>query len=119
MLEHSPESRGRIAEALRADLWGNACNRCASHVLEAALVHCSEADRQGFVARLLGAGRDGVIALAQNQYGNFVLKALLQVPGRFSEEAFGHLSQAAAQLERAKCGKRLLQDIGLSTSAMV
>jgi len=114
MLEHLPESRPRIVEALSADLWESACHRCASHVLEAALAHCGEADRQGFALQLLGRGREGVLSLAQNQYGSF---ALLQVPGRLSEEAFGHLSRAVALLEGAKYGQRLLQDLGLGAGA--
>mmetsp|Transcript_16057 Transcript_16057/g.32631 ORF Transcript_16057/g.32631 Transcript_16057/m.32631 type:complete len:442 (-) Transcript_16057:333-1658(-) len=117
MLEHLPEARGRVAAALGADLWGSACHRCASHVVEAALAHCGEAERQGFALRLLGGGRDSVLSLAQNQFGSFVLKALLQVPGRLSEEALGHISQAVTLLEGAKYGQRLLQDLGLSAGA--
>jgi len=116
ILEHLPEHRQRIVEALHADLWGNACHRCASHVVESALAHCSDADRQGFVLQILGQGRDAVVSLAQNQYGSFVLKALLQVPGKVSEEAWSHLSQAVACLEGTKYGQRLVQDLRLGAA---
>mmetsp|Transcript_15484 Transcript_15484/g.31457 ORF Transcript_15484/g.31457 Transcript_15484/m.31457 type:complete len:532 (-) Transcript_15484:322-1917(-) len=115
VLEQLPEHHRRIADALSVDALGNACHRYASHVMESVLAQCSEVERRELVRRLLGAGKDSVISLAQNQYGCFVLKALLQVPGGASEEIFKHLGQAAAYLEGTKYGQRLLQDLGFST----
>uniref|UniRef100_A0A7S1MJW5 PUM-HD domain-containing protein n=1 Tax=Alexandrium catenella TaxID=2925 RepID=A0A7S1MJW5_ALECA len=113
ILEHLPEYGERIVRALRADLWGNARHRSGSHVVEAALAYGSEADRHALALQLLGSGRDAVLSLAQSQYGSFVLRAVLQVPCDLSEEAFGYLHQAALLLEGAKCGQRLLEDLGL------
>mmetsp|Transcript_7110 Transcript_7110/g.19233 ORF Transcript_7110/g.19233 Transcript_7110/m.19233 type:complete len:492 (-) Transcript_7110:24-1499(-) len=119
MLEHLPENRQRLVQALRANLWDNACHRCASHVVEAALVHGSEGDRQSIVLQLLGSGADSVVSLAQIPHGCIVLKAVLQVPCKLSEEALVHLSQAAPLLEGTKCGLHLLQDLGLGAHVAV
>mmetsp|Transcript_4035 Transcript_4035/g.8168 ORF Transcript_4035/g.8168 Transcript_4035/m.8168 type:complete len:554 (-) Transcript_4035:320-1981(-) len=115
MLEHVPAHRARIAEALRGDLPGNACDRCASHVVESALALCSDEDRHSLALQLLGPDPSSMVYLAQNQFGSFVLKTFLEVPGRISEEAWSRLSQSAAHLEGTKYGLRLLQDLDLRT----
>jgi len=116
VLEHQPEYRGRIAQALCTDARSNACNRCASHVVESVLAHCSNVELRELIWQLLGSGMEGVVALAQNQYGCFVLKALTKVPGRASEEALFHLTHAAAHLGRTKYGSRLLHDLGFGAA---
>eukprot|EP00408_Alexandrium_pacificum_P051918 CAMPEP_0171263124 /NCGR_PEP_ID=MMETSP0790-20130122/56930_1 /TAXON_ID=2925 /ORGANISM="Alexandrium catenella, Strain OF101" /LENGTH=481 /DNA_ID=CAMNT_0011731717 /DNA_START=28 /DNA_END=1473 /DNA_ORIENTATION=+ len=117
MLEHLPECRQRIVQALRADLWVNACHRSGSHVVEAALAYGAEADRRALALQLLGSGRDSTVSLAQSPYGSFVLKALLKVPGKLSEDALAHLLEAAAWVEGTRCGQRLLEDVGLRAVA--
>jgi len=112
LLEHSPEDCHVIVQALQADLLGLACHRCGSHVVESALLHCSEADRQGLVLDLIS--RDAVISLAQQQHGSIVLKALLDISGTASEEVMRQLSQAAAFLGGTKYGQRLMQELDIS-----
>mmetsp|Transcript_39001 Transcript_39001/g.112610 ORF Transcript_39001/g.112610 Transcript_39001/m.112610 type:complete len:445 (-) Transcript_39001:37-1371(-) len=115
LLEHLPQHRQTVVQALLADLPGYACHRCGSHVVESALLHCSEADRRELVSELLSG--DTVVSLAQHQYGSFVLKALLQTPGKASEQALAQISGAAAILAGTRCGQRLLQDLGISAVA--
>jgi len=117
MLEHLPERRAQIVQALRADLLGCARHASASRVVEAALAHCAEEERQALALELVGAGCEGLEALAQSQFGSFVLKALLRVPGRASEEAWAQISSAPAQLSQAKYAQRLLRDLGLLVAA--
>jgi len=112
MLEHLPEYRRRIAAALCADLQTNARHRCASHVIEAALSHCSEAEQQALVFQLLCTSREDLLALAQHQYGSFVLRGLCQVPCRASEQALTQIAQEVELVSRSKHGQRLLQDLG-------
>jgi len=114
ILEHMPAHRPRIVQALCAEALSNACHRSASHVMESALEYCDEAARQEMLWVVLGGGAESIAWLAQNQYGSFVLRTLLKVPGGPSEEAIVHLSQLAACLAGTRHGQRLLQDVGLS-----
>jgi len=113
LLEHLPEHRERIVQALRADLLCHACHRCGCHVVESALLHGSEVDRQGLILDLLGG--DTVTSLAQQQYGSVVLKVLLNTPGDASKEAWGRLLQATSLLQGTRYGRHLMQELGIST----
>jgi len=113
VLEHLPAHRARIAEALHSELTQLAQHRCASHVVEAALLHCDDEDRRGLALELLGGGSAAVELLAQSQYGSFVLKALLRVPCEASQRAQGHLRQLLPALEGNKHSQRMLRDLGL------
>jgi len=115
LLEHSPEHCHAIVQALQADLLSRACHRSGSHVVESALLHCSEGDKQGLVSELIGG--ETVATLAQQQHGSLVLKALLEIPGKGAEEVWSQLSQAAARLEGTKYGRRLMQELRISTAA--
>jgi len=116
VLEHGHAGhRHRVAAAMRGDLLRGARNRNASYVIEKALTHCSEEDRQAMASELL-ASPDGVPQLAQCQFGGFVVKALLRLPGEDSTAAsacFERLQRAAGELQATKYGKRLLEDVGL------
>mmetsp|Transcript_82125 Transcript_82125/g.249092 ORF Transcript_82125/g.249092 Transcript_82125/m.249092 type:complete len:570 (+) Transcript_82125:58-1767(+) len=120
LLEHGqPAQQRRVVAALREDLLGHARHRCASHVVEAALAHCPAADQAAVAAGLLGDGDgpDRMVALAQNQFGSFVARALLRLPGETREAAWGHLQLGAARLKETKPGQRLLRDLGLGSAA--
>uniref|UniRef100_A0A7S2HPE9 PUM-HD domain-containing protein n=1 Tax=Alexandrium andersonii TaxID=327968 RepID=A0A7S2HPE9_9DINO len=113
ILEHLPEHRTRIAAVLRADPLGIACHRCAAHVVDAALTHCSEADCAALVLALLGSSGEHTLTLAQHQHGSIVLSAVLKVPCSISEQAHSQLLKSISLVKRTKHGLRLLQDSGL------
>uniref|UniRef100_A0A6T1C2F7 PUM-HD domain-containing protein n=2 Tax=Alexandrium monilatum TaxID=311494 RepID=A0A6T1C2F7_9DINO len=116
LLEHLPEHHRRVVDSLRVDLPRSACSRCASHVLESALLHCSEPVRQELAAELLGPGPDAALSLAQSQHGARVLQAVLRVPCGASQELRRQLSQGATLLEGSRHGRQLLQEAGLGAS---
>lgn len=142
ILEHGlPAQREKVSLALRSDLLRNARNRNASYVIERALTYCNPAERRVLASELLGekeqgqspqspksalrpsfhGNHSGIIALAQNQFGSYVVRALLRLPGETSRQALAQLQSAAPQLQRTKHGQRLLEELdragtaGLST----
>mmetsp|Transcript_82122 Transcript_82122/g.249069 ORF Transcript_82122/g.249069 Transcript_82122/m.249069 type:complete len:497 (+) Transcript_82122:58-1548(+) len=116
LLEHGHlVQQQQVVAVLREDLLSHAQHRCASHVVEAALAHCSAADQAAVAGDLLH--EDKMVSLAQNQFGSFVAKALLMLPGGTRAAAWGHLQQGAARLKETKPGQRLLRDLGLGSVA--
>lgn len=135
ILEHGmTDQRDKVSKALRTDLLRNARNRNASYVIERAMTYCSGAERKALTAELLGmpspeeqgarkpaSGRwavrpgatssQGIVALAQNQFGSYVVRALLRQPSEASRTAIGQLRAAASQLQRTKHGQRLLEEL--------
>merc|ERR1712061_298447 len=75
------------------------------HVIHTLLEH-------GLASALLSSSV-GVRALAQNQYGCYVVKALLRIPGDLGLIAHDQLRCAAADLLECKYGRRLLKDLGI------
>jgi len=114
-LEHLPERRARIARALSVDLLGHARHRCASHVVEAALLHCEGETREGLARGL--QGNNGVAILAHSQFGSYVLRGLLRLAGPASEEARRQLTEAAPDIRASRPGQRLLRDLGIQLDA--
>lgn len=119
VLEHGlPCHKHHIALALHgADenfnaLLRNAMNRHASTVFETALLYCSPEDTQLLAEKTLGEPGNA-IALAQNQFGCFVLRALLQRPGEHVEATVAFLCSVAPQLQCSKSGKKTLESLGI------
>mmetsp|Transcript_97585 Transcript_97585/g.173792 ORF Transcript_97585/g.173792 Transcript_97585/m.173792 type:complete len:515 (-) Transcript_97585:142-1686(-) len=97
ILEHGlPRHQARIAASLCEDLRRNAKNRNASYVIEKALTYSSEEDRKAISSGLLSTPEE-MAALAQNQFGAFVVRALLRLPGECGQEALEQLKLGAAQ----------------------
>lgn len=114
VLEHGlPEHKRQLLGVLCEDLADNAQHRCASHVIEAALSHCSSEDQCSLAAQLIGEGEDILVSLAMTQFGSFVVRALFRLPDESSQTAWHHIHRAAPRLQENKYGQRLLKDLGL------
>lgn len=115
ILEHGlPAQRKLVASALRNDLLRNARNRNASYVIERALTYCDPSDRRALANELInseGRRTGGLVALAQNQFGSYVVRALLRQPGDPAWRTKGQLQSAVPQLQRTKYGQRLLEEL--------
>eukprot|EP00403_Amphidinium_massartii_P048792 CAMPEP_0178459664 /NCGR_PEP_ID=MMETSP0689_2-20121128/48257_1 /TAXON_ID=160604 /ORGANISM="Amphidinium massartii, Strain CS-259" /LENGTH=500 /DNA_ID=CAMNT_0020086169 /DNA_START=102 /DNA_END=1604 /DNA_ORIENTATION=+ len=107
ILEHGPEKlRHAIAMELAADAMNTAMNRSGSSVMERALMHSAESDVEMLVAALL----DGdVLNLAQSQFGIFVVKALMQMPGTSAEKVLERVEAADEEVRESKHYQRLQQ----------
>lgn len=80
ILEHGLEQdRHAVLAALRRDLLRSATHRGASHLVQAALVHCSEKDQRALVEELL-SDANGLATLAQSEFGVFVVRDLQRRP---------------------------------------
>jgi len=113
-LEHgSPELQERVAAVLLEDARGLARHRSASHVVEAALLHCQPETRQRLAGALLGGTVEETLELAQCQFGSFVVKLLLELPGEASREGWRRLRAAAGRLQETSAGLRLARGLGL------
>lgn len=117
IMEHGTYvQRRQIADALHRDLLKMAQNRHASYIVEGAFRHCSEEDRQALVSALVNSPQN-IVSLAQNQFGSFVVKVLLQQPGDTPQVVLEHLRSNADQLQQGKYGKKLLDDLDVKIPA--
>lgn len=113
VLEHGlPDQCHCIADALYGIedygmLW-NAMNRNASCVFETALVYCSEEDKQAMCRELLSK-ESNVLQLAQNQFGRFTLRALLECPSEEAQAARRVLQCSSTELQDSKAGRKTLE----------
>merc|ERR1712232_1036722 len=73
-----PEQRREVARALHADATSLAQHRYGSRIVEKALEACSGDDQAAIIDALLTSGE--LPTLAENQFGCFVVKALLKKP---------------------------------------
>jgi len=110
MLEYgSATQRKQIVDALCIKLISYAKGRITSTVVEKALDHASEADKLHMVAELLADEKE-MLAMADSQYGRFIVKALCQMPGRPSERVMEILRQGQDHLCKSKHGMSCLRD---------
>jgi len=117
ILEHGlPRQQKCIVSALCGDVLRFARNRNSSYVMEKVLTHCAPEDRQLLITGLL-ADCDTVAALAQNQFGCFVVRALLRLPGEDSRKTFSHLQDATPQLLGFRYGRLMLEEVGFLVRA--
>lgn len=117
ILEHSPEPSHQhyIAAALlgggKEDILANALNRHGSGVIETALSHCAPSDVQAMCSHLLST-EDNILQLAKGQFGHFVLKALLELPGVHVEPTLQLLQTHVAELPKHyNSGKSTVLDV--------
>lgn len=113
VLEHgSAEHRKQLVAALCEDIGKSANHRWASHVIETALCYCA-AEEQYSIAASLGCldehANDAIELLAQTQFGSFVIKALIRVPGEPGRVAWAKIQRARSQLECNRYGQRVLE----------
>jgi len=118
VLEHCRDHRRRIARSLRGDMVRNAKNRNASYVIEKALGYCDDEDRRALAGELLSSPSN-VASMAQSQFGFYVLKALLRMPGQEAVTAWSHVQENAEELKDLKYGMRLLETMRWSSAAAV
>jgi len=113
IFEHgTPEQLHKVVEALRSDLPRNAQNRNVTYVIEKALSYCAEEDRETLINDLLSD--DQFYELTQHQFGSFIIRALLKLPGNASHRTLAQLERAYCILQASKHGQKLLQETGLS-----
>jgi len=111
-----PQHRQRVVKALRTGLVTYAKDKFGSHVLEAALRHAGLEDQQVLARELLG-DKGQLVALASNQFGRHVVKALVSMPDGLKKEALDVLQPMEGQLKASRYGKSVYQAIRAATSA--
>uniref|UniRef100_A0A7S1AMW1 PUM-HD domain-containing protein n=1 Tax=Noctiluca scintillans TaxID=2966 RepID=A0A7S1AMW1_NOCSC len=114
-LEHgTTEQKHGIAEALQVNIIRNAKNRFASYVLRKALLFCQIEDQQTLASALFSEPTK-FSALAENQYGGFVVRTLLKLPPEVTRPALTNLP--CVQSATSKKAKRVLHELHLLESA--
>lgn len=115
ILEHGlSRQRVEIARVLHSDLQRLVRNRNASYVIEAVLTHGS-AEGQQIICNALFKLPDGVVALAQSQFGHHLVRALARLPGSASETTLHLLASASQRLAASKHGRRLLEELQIAS----
>jgi len=111
VLEHGDAlQRRRVAIALRGDLLRGSRNRHASYVIEKALTHCAEEDQRALMQELL-ASPSAFAALAQCQFGGYVVRAVLRRHATALQVVLEQLQQDVQELRATKHGLRLLAEL--------
>eukprot|EP00930_Biecheleria_cincta_P012994 TRINITY_DN11808_c0_g1_i1.p1 TRINITY_DN11808_c0_g1~~TRINITY_DN11808_c0_g1_i1.p1 ORF type:complete len:477 (+),score=101.83 TRINITY_DN11808_c0_g1_i1:69-1499(+) len=112
LLEYgTEEQKHRLAMAVLANLSALAQNRNASHVVDKALVYCSNADREQLAMGLLYDNRregeeTGLSPLVKTQFGGYVVKALVAMSGWIAGEARRQLTLIAAKQFKDNMGSK-------------
>jgi hypothetical protein len=106
----STYQRNTICSALSLDLMCNAKHRNASYVVEKALNSCDDEVRHMLLQQLIGTP-DSLVSLVENQFGCYVAKALLKLPGEFFHKMLSQIEAAAPELQKGKYGRRLMQEL--------
>jgi len=110
VLEHgSQEHRKQLVASLCNDMRHSAQHRWASHVVETALSYCAVEEQRSIALSLGCLDKDAMVSLALSQYGSFVIKALIRVPGEPGSAAWAHLQHARVQLNVNRYGQRVLE----------
>jgi len=115
ILEHGlPQQVHRIAASLLSELRRNSRNRNAIYVLERALIHCSNDDKQ-IIASCLVRNPSDFVALAENQLSFNVARAVIQLPGETSQYVHNmlqHDPELVHRLQMSKYGSRVMDKLG-------
>jgi len=110
MLEHGlTTQQTKVLSCLEKDLVDHALNRNASYVIEKALVHLGETDRERISLAL--ANSDELLQLAQHQFGSFVVRALLAHQSKARQRIVARLATALPDLQSTKFGLRVVEDM--------
>jgi len=104
-----PEHKHRVAVALLPYVGWCAKHRLGSHVVEAAVKSCAPEDRRALATKLL-ADQD-IAALAMNQFGRHVVRALLAMPGPLKDETEDALVRVKEQLKHSRFGRGVLHKV--------
>jgi hypothetical protein len=122
VLEHGlPHQKRRIVQTLRQNMARNLRSRNAIYVIEKALSYGSQEDAQALAFDILAQPSEVVAALAANQYGSSVARALLRQQGQVAECLLDHLRKPSSQqtLEATKAGRRLCAEFFLAPANIV
>lgn len=111
-----PHHKHRVVSALRSDLASYTKHKFGSHVVEAALRHASVEDQQGLARELL-QDKEELIAVAANQFGRHVVRALLALPDGLRKEALEVLRPMENQLKASRYAKSVFQAVRAAASA--
>jgi len=116
VLEHgSQRHRKQVVAALLSNPLEYAADKKASFVIEAALRHGCQEDKQLLLAQLSHPA--AIAGLAISQFGSFVAKAVLQAQGLDALGVLHTIGHIMPQLLMTKHGQRLLVDLGFATAA--
>lgn len=111
ILEHGSEHhKQRIASAIRNNAFFYAKNRCASYVIEKALIFCSEPDKRAIASELLGEP-EKFLTLAVHECGMHALKAVMRSQTEYALKGRQMLVADIDSVKSSKFGKRLLEDM--------
>eukprot|EP00405_Crypthecodinium_cohnii_P008832 CAMPEP_0206437832 /NCGR_PEP_ID=MMETSP0324_2-20121206/11264_1 /ASSEMBLY_ACC=CAM_ASM_000836 /TAXON_ID=2866 /ORGANISM="Crypthecodinium cohnii, Strain Seligo" /LENGTH=556 /DNA_ID=CAMNT_0053905165 /DNA_START=99 /DNA_END=1770 /DNA_ORIENTATION=+ len=112
LLEQGNDARrSQVAAALLTDLTSQARHRNASYVVESALEHAPEADREELVANLMRP--EELVLLAQCQSGCHVIRSLLNTCSGVRPVVEEILTRSLEVLANSKYGQLLLRELGL------
>jgi len=105
-----PEQKRTVARALVSSMEGNARNKNASRTIEKALAHCCLEDRIAMLDSLLSE-RSRLPSLAENQFGSFVVQAVLRLPEEQSSQVVALLRPFTARLKSTRYGRRVAEQL--------
>jgi len=112
-----PAQTRKVAAALQADLSQNLSCRSSTCVMEKALIHCGTTDRHSLAASLLSRPKS-LAALAEDNFGTNVLRAMLRLPGENASVAQTLLQNAVAGcMPRDRRGKQVWKELQAMSSA--
>jgi hypothetical protein len=105
-----PQHKKQIVSALNSDILWYSKDKFGSHVVEAALRHCSEEDQHMLASGLLH-NQDDLVAVAGSQFGRHVARALFSLPGDLRKEAVKVLLPVEGKLKALRYGRSVLQPL--------
>lgn len=99
-----------LAKALGGRLLHLSLDKCSSNVIEQVLRTCSRQACAGLVDELVAAKSNGLLTLAKNSYGNYVVQTALQcAPEPQLSELNRVLAPIMADMKSGPYGKRLVR----------
>lgn len=106
-----PSHKHRVAVALLPHVGWYAKNKLGSHVVEAAIRSCSPEDQRNLTNQLLADKDHDIAALAMNQFGRHVVRALLATPGPLRDDTEDALVRVKEQLRHSRFGRAVMHKL--------
>lgn len=107
VLEHGLAAhRHCIADGLAMDILSHATSRNGSYVVESAFRNCNDSDVAMLAAKVVA---EDVLVLSQDQFGIYVVRALMDMPGDVADCIFCQLNNAPPSIQHNKHFQRLLE----------
>eukprot|EP00928_Gymnodinium_smaydae_P068002 TRINITY_DN5104_c0_g2_i2.p1 TRINITY_DN5104_c0_g2~~TRINITY_DN5104_c0_g2_i2.p1 ORF type:complete len:454 (+),score=70.67 TRINITY_DN5104_c0_g2_i2:211-1572(+) len=110
LIHGQPNQKSFIVRTLCSKASRYTVDRNATHVIKTALVNVSEADRKMLLDEL-NKKVDRLLTCAENQYGHYVVRAVLKLPAEASFNTRAILMRFAPRLRYSSFGSRILEDL--------